>query len=336
MTATASSDSGNPILGTIKASAVNNGNGTITVYVRGQWNWLSHRSDCNTDRAGAGVGVIWNDPTEPGFTVAKGGISAEVGIASLRPGDTANTVDQMVHPSDIGNLAEGYPGLSGQTFFDPSPPLPSSFASWRSGCGREPLTATASPGPGTALDPSGKPCADGSTDCADHPWGSWGYSVNGGKGYAHTYLASALPKQVCVNFYDVHGGGKVGDNNFQKPNSAKEITVNGNGDNSIETNSFNVNIGANCTSFPPTAVLVSSFAARWTKRGVALTWRSDSPRITGFQVYRNGVRLNRTLLASHRYLDRTAKRGSFLTYRLQIVSVDGQASWYGVSVVPTR
>jgi hypothetical protein len=30
--------------------------------VRGQWNWLSHNSDCNFDRAATGVGLIWNDP----------------------------------------------------------------------------------------------------------------------------------------------------------------------------------------------------------------------------------------------------------------------------------
>ena len=38
------------------------GNGTVTIYVRGQWWWDSHNADCNTDRAGAGVGIIWNDP----------------------------------------------------------------------------------------------------------------------------------------------------------------------------------------------------------------------------------------------------------------------------------
>ena len=79
MVSGAFADAGNPILGTIKASAVDNGNGTITIYVRGQWNWLTHKSDCNFDRAGAGVGIIWNDTTERGYTVMKGAISAEVG-----------------------------------------------------------------------------------------------------------------------------------------------------------------------------------------------------------------------------------------------------------------
>ena len=36
-------DAGNPILGTIKATLVDNGNGTVTIYVRGQWNLsISH------------------------------------------------------------------------------------------------------------------------------------------------------------------------------------------------------------------------------------------------------------------------------------------------------
>ncbi len=66
---TASADAGNPILGTIHGSLQPNADGTVTVFVRGEWNWLSHNSDCNFDRAATGVGMIWNDPTEPGFTV---------------------------------------------------------------------------------------------------------------------------------------------------------------------------------------------------------------------------------------------------------------------------
>src|ERR1041385_2333734 len=68
-------DAGNPIMGTIQANAVDNGNGTVTVYVRGQWNWLSHTTDCNFDRAGTGAGIIWNDSTEPGYTVSSGAVS---------------------------------------------------------------------------------------------------------------------------------------------------------------------------------------------------------------------------------------------------------------------
>src|SRR5439155_21451799 len=72
--ASAFADAGNPILGTIKASSVDNGDGTVTVYVRGQWNWLSHTTDCNSDRAATGVAVIWNDPTEAGYTLTNGAV----------------------------------------------------------------------------------------------------------------------------------------------------------------------------------------------------------------------------------------------------------------------
>jgi len=236
-------DAGNPILGTITGSAVDNGNGTVTISVRGQWNWLSHASDCNADRAGTGVGIIWNDPTETGYTVGTGSISQRVGIALLRNGDTVNTVDRMVHPVDRGNVAEGYV-VAGthypakQAIVDPSPPNPASFATWKGGCGRLPLSATASTGANP--DRTGLTCGNGTLTCAGRPWGSWGYE----RTYSHTYLKSALPAGVCVNFYDVHNAKNM----FQVVKAAKEITVDGNGDNSIQTNSFNVSAGANCIS----------------------------------------------------------------------------------------
>src|SRR6266581_5252623 len=280
---TASADAGNPILATIHGSIQPNADGTVTVFVRGEWNWLSHNSDCNFDRAATGVGMIWNDPAEPGFTVTKAPISAGVGIAAIRSGtapagenpkaypDTYNTVDEMVHPVDRGNQVEGctsgtfmsttqgystnaagdFP--SGQRFSDPASPAPTNanLALWRGGCGREPLTITAS-----KSDPFGEAtsltCANGSTTCSGHPWGSWGYEKVTGmaRGYSHTYAQRRDISQVCVNFYDVHGGGKHSSTNFQVPGGTKEIDVNGNGDNSIQTNAFNTNQGANCVNFP--------------------------------------------------------------------------------------
>src|SRR6059036_618574 len=79
LVAGALADAGNPINGTIKATAVDNGT-TVTVSVKGEWNWLSHNNDCNDDRAGTGVGIIWTDPTEPGWTVSNGAITADIGI----------------------------------------------------------------------------------------------------------------------------------------------------------------------------------------------------------------------------------------------------------------
>jgi phosphoheptose isomerase len=268
MVSGAFADAGNPILGTIKASAVDNGNGTVTIFVRGQWNWLSHGNDCNDDRNGAGVGIVWNDTTEPGYLVSDQGVSARVGIASLRNNDNVNKIDQMVHPSDRGNIPQGYT-VNGsdypfnQQFVDPSPPgiTTTQMNAWRSGCGRKPISATAPKG--NHPEKINQPCADnttadgnpvGSTACANHPWGSWGYeksTVIPGKGtfigYSHTYDKNFLPDRVCVNFYDVHGSNA----GFEDPNGTKEITVGPtgsthNGDNSIETNAFDVNDGANC------------------------------------------------------------------------------------------
>ncbi len=71
-----------------------------------------------------------------------------------------------------------------------------------------------------------------------------GYSA----AFTHTYLrtlpdgSSGLPEKICVNFYDVHGGGTTAAR-FQLVNGASEIQVDGNGDNSIETNAFNVHRG---------------------------------------------------------------------------------------------
>src|SRR5215208_1290776 len=54
-------DAGNPILNTIQANSTDNGDGTVTISVKGQWNWQSHGSDCNFDRAATGAAIAWSD-----------------------------------------------------------------------------------------------------------------------------------------------------------------------------------------------------------------------------------------------------------------------------------
>ena len=75
-TSSALADAGNPIIGTTNGDMVQNPDGTVTVYVRGQWNWLSHKSDCNFDRAATGLSMIWNDPTETGYALTGKTVSA--------------------------------------------------------------------------------------------------------------------------------------------------------------------------------------------------------------------------------------------------------------------
>jgi uncharacterized repeat protein (TIGR01451 family) len=148
-------DTGTPINGSINLTyQVDPATGAVTVYAQGQWNWPTHSSDCNTDRAGAGVSLIWNDPNEPGYTltgkdVHGNNISYGVGVAQRTNGDTYNAIDGTVHPADLGlqgGAGSSMPGLPSQVFHDVAP-LPSGSAQdvqhWRGGCGREPLDVTA-------------------------------------------------------------------------------------------------------------------------------------------------------------------------------------------------
>jgi hypothetical protein len=253
-------DAGNPIVGTIKGNLVSTPMpgypDAVTVYVRGQWNWLTHNSDCNADRAGAGAAFIWNDPNEPGYTITKGSISAGVGVKSKLNGDTLNNIDGTAHPADLGNVPESKSGPAGQSFADSTSgsdqPAGAAhpYTTWKGGCGRLPLTDTAG-GPNLGTFPTneatGLTCAGGGS-CSGHPWGSWGYrkgsTTNASTtGYSHIYVNRSDVTTVCVDFYDVHGKNQI-------VGGSKEIDVLGNGDNSIETNAFNPLQGANCIDFP--------------------------------------------------------------------------------------
>src|SRR5437667_12239019 len=68
---TTRADAGNPILSTIHGSLQPNPDGTVTVFVRGQWNWPSPNSDRNFDRAAPGRAITGHDPTAPGSTLTK-------------------------------------------------------------------------------------------------------------------------------------------------------------------------------------------------------------------------------------------------------------------------
>src|SRR5262249_9098984 len=149
------------------------------------------------------------------------------------------------------STAVGYPTSatgdypSGQAFVDPASNSPSDFATWKGGCGREPITATASLDGNPESTNNACGTTPSSTVCAGYPWGSWGYEKTGGLGYAHHFAKRSDLTTVCANFYDVHGGGKFNSGKFQVVQSANEITVTANSDNSVQTNSFNTAQGAN-------------------------------------------------------------------------------------------
>jgi hypothetical protein len=98
----------------------------------------------------------------------------------------------------------------------------------------------------------------------------------------------------------------------------------------------------------PTAVDVSTFAARRTKGGVQLSWRTGAEtEILGFNVFRSSGKtwrkLNRSLVpakhsgrstgGTYRFVDKATGR-PLRTYRLQVVDLQGKRSWYGVGSTP--
>jgi hypothetical protein len=378
--AAALGDAGNSVVGTIRGTIVPDASGPgVTVYVRGQWNWLTHNSDCNFDRGGIGVGIIWNDPNSPGYSVTKGSITAAVGVRSSTDG---NVVDQMVHPADRGNVPQGHTAGTwtsttqayttntagdypqGQYFVDPSPPNPNSYANWKGGCGREPLSSNGPAGSsGLGAEGVNLACAGGGS-CAGHPWGSWGYEINGGLGYSHHYAARSEVTSVCANFYDVHGGGKSNTDTFQRVKEAKEITVNENTDNSIQTDSFNANQGANCVFSPsmetaaPTNVpldtappsvpigtaptrarMLLTLTAAPGDRIVVLRWRVKGvDSVSSFKVARSPGRRGSAVevIHTHRaaYTDRHVRNGVRYHYTLTATDAAGNVARESLVVTP--
>lgn len=90
-----------------------------------------------------------------------------------------------------------------------------------------------------------------------------------------------------------------------------------------------------------TAVALRAFSATVGPRGVVVSWRMGSETgILGFNVYRDGLRLNRGLIpatgpaagSAYRFTDRRAQRQRALRYRLQVVTTDGTARWLGAVV----
>ena len=104
-----------------------------------------------------------------------------------------------------------------------------------------------------------------------------------------------------------------------------------------------------CPPPPPTAASMRDFTARPIARGALLRWTTGTESsLLGFNVWRfhngSGVKVNRTLVlakrsgeaggASYTFLDRHpgARRG--LSYRLQLVDLQGKRSWYTAFAIP--
>jgi hypothetical protein len=93
---------------------------------------------------------------------------------------------------------------------------------------------------------------------------------------------------------------------------------------------------------PTTAVTLASLGATRTPQGVRVAWKVASANgVAGYNVYRAGQKLNRGLIVSkgslslgtYSWLDRAASKTGRITYRLQIVKLDGTRAWLGTATV---
>jgi hypothetical protein len=138
----------------------------------------------------------------------------------------------MVHPVDRGNQVEGYASgtwkstaqgyptnatgdyPSGQAFVDPASNVPNDFASWK---GR--LRPRAARRSGAARREPGEHRDLLRDDAREHgllglPAGLLGLREERRLGYSLHFAKRSDLTTVCVNFYDVHGGGKFNSGKF--------------------------------------------------------------------------------------------------------------------------
>jgi uncharacterized repeat protein (TIGR01451 family) len=226
----------------VSATAVQNANGTVTVTIKGAWNWPTHGSDCNLNRAGAGIAVDWFDPKDPGFdlkaSVPINGVSTAIAVGSSQAVN-GNAVDNVVHPTEndtgnggVGNIAD-----------------PSQYKSWHGGCGVYSATKNLagqsevmSHGNLGNVHPGDKDANGNAFNDPTPPAGA----AQQGAALQHTYASKSDVTRVCVVTYDVHGdaaqeqhGGVYTGSGVGTPNGAQEVTAGGdkhNGDNSVEKN----------------------------------------------------------------------------------------------------
>jgi hypothetical protein len=125
------------------------------------------------------------------------------------------------------------------------------------------------------------------------------------------------------------------------PGTTTSITVNGIHVTLLDQTEDIIIAQSQCSATgQPSAVLVRSFRAQETPKGILLRWRTGTESHTlGFNVYRQAgrqaVRLNRMLIAArglaggavYSRLDGKAPAGPVVRYRLQRVATSGQTSW---------
>ena len=204
-------------------ATVDTATGHVIVTLTGGWSWPTHGSDCNSNRAGAGVAVNWFDPQDRGFHVAFFNISG--GVPNLTAGGSddfgvgstgangLNPADDAVHPTENDTGTGAVVDITD----------PANFADWRGGCGvfssdtvlvntngvLSYTTATVSHGnfgqaTPSSMDVSGTPFND-PTPPSDP-------SLQGAL-LEHVYASKADVTMACALMYDVHAGTTADNNN---------------------------------------------------------------------------------------------------------------------------
>ena len=214
-------------------ATVDTATGHVTVTLIGGWSWPTHGSDCNTNRAGAGVGVNWFDPNDRGFHVTFFDVNG--GPVDNTPGgpddfgvgatgsDGLNTPDDVVHPTenDGYNTADGGSGYGTAPVVDIA--TPSLYKSWRGGCGVFSNDLTLVKDKNGNLSYAMQTVAHGnfgkanpnSVDSTGHPFDDPTPPGNGfsnsndamqGALLKHVYASTNDVSEVCALMYDVHSG----------------------------------------------------------------------------------------------------------------------------------
>jgi hypothetical protein len=211
----ANADAPDPILSSVTGTVAVQPNGNVRLSLTGKWQWTTHTSDCNANRAGVGYAVAWTDATEPGYFVANDPNTGQpVNVGDSKVGGR-NTIDQVVHPTP--NTKYGF-------FKDVT--APSQYTSWRGGCGTFDSTKGFNSGTWGALAKvPGTPATCGTDPYCDPTTGD----------IFHDYPPNTTTFQVCVITYDVHGKNT----NNQPPSGSAEIISGGtnhNSDNGLQQN----------------------------------------------------------------------------------------------------
>jgi hypothetical protein len=230
------------------AHVTENKDGTVTVTVIGGWSWPTHGSNCNENRAGAGVAIDWFDPKDAGNALG-GSVTIEgklTAIAVGGVGNTLNAADNVVHPTENDTGATSVVDVS----------KPSEYKSWRGGCGvytedeflklvenKETKKKELKLEKGIVAHGNFGKVAPGETDFEGNPFDKpippAGSTLQGAE-LKHTYANRSDLTKICAVMYDVHPGTAASKNGGAGiPGKEGEIIAGGTGhndDNGVQKN----------------------------------------------------------------------------------------------------